>query len=174
MSGHKGFSTLNYNRFECNGCNEITVIEPGQIFTGEMNCKCKVKEALDNTEVSTPVLDEVDYQSTTVVTVIGVFKDGDYEVSMAKDLEKTYRVPKATFEADYELIETPAADVPDPVESVTLSLDMLEGKTLEQIKEEFNMDELRVLAKACKIRGAANTGEDKLIKKLLEKLPKAE
>ena len=51
---HKGFNTLNYNRFTCNGCGVETVIEPGQIFDGNMNCECKGKK-LDDTEISTPV-----------------------------------------------------------------------------------------------------------------------
>ncbi len=53
---------------------------------------------------------------------------------------------------------------------VTLSLDALVGKTSDEIKDEFNMDELRVLAKASKIRGASQMNEDKLVEKLLQKV----
>ena len=107
MSEHKGYSTLNYNRFTCIGCYAETVIEPGQIFTGKMNCKCEVNKTvpLDDKELSTVVLEELDYVKTQTVTVIGKFDNGDYEVCNGNDLSDTWRVPKDTFEGTYELVK---------------------------------------------------------------------
>ncbi len=165
-------------------------------------------------EISKPVLQELDYVKTQTVTVIGRFKDGDYEVINSNDATDSWRVPKDTFESTYKEVPVtytiaddadlsdiklePGAVIPVPTNEVkdnetdetnaeyeqkdsiseesdprntvvTLSITDLEGKSLEEIKAAYNMDELRTLAKACQIRGASQMKEDKLIGKLLAK-----
>lgn len=237
-----GFSTINYTRLTCRSCSAVTVIEPGQTFDGKMNCTCKAVAPvkMDADEISVPVQEELDYMKSQTVTVIGRFKDGDYEVINSNDSTDSWRVPKdtfeSTFESTYELLAAtltaPATDVDQmmidiatvedlvkysevdqlvyaktildlvnledepPVgeetvlliakcksiagvtdEEVTktetvkaaLSLDSLSGKSTDEIKTEFTMDQLRVIAKDSGIKSYHNMKEDKLIKKLLEK-----
>ncbi len=91
------------------------------------------------------------------VEALGVFKNGDIEVQE----DETAETP-ATNEEKNSISEGS-----DPSTTVTLSLEDLKGKTPEEIKEAYNMHELRVLAKASKIRVASQMNEDKLVGKLL-------
>ena len=189
------FNSINYSRVVCEGCGSETTIEPGRGFSG-LNCDCKdeAPQGLD-TELSTPVQEELDYTKTQTVTVIGTFENGDYEVCNGNDLSDTWRVPKDTFEATYELTKPldevqdneapettadneddslskggdPLSEVEHDGSTYTITLGDLTGLTVDEIKDKFNMDELRVLAKALKVRGASNMGEEKLIGKLLAK-----
>lgn len=207
------FMSINYSRVVCEGCGEESIIEPGTEFHG-LNCSCKVKAKKDDKEISTPVQDEKEY--THLVTVIGTFKDGDYEVCANNDLDNTYRVPKETFESEFEVavplldtkvnlcdtcnLEFATCNVKDyvpgdglgndnviecedhqpipPVQeegTITLSIEDIKEinntveNPVEAIKAAYNMDELRVLAKSVKIRGASNMGEQKLVERLLTK-----
>lgn len=180
------FKSINYSRVVCGDCGEVTVIEPGTEFAG-LACRCEVQETLvlNDTEVSTPVQQELDYVKTQTVTVIGRFEDGDYEVCNSNNLDDTWRVPKDTFEGTFEVVTNDevqddedtttnaqvddVSEESDPSNTVTLSLSDLVGKTTKEVKETYNMDELRVLAKASKIRGATQMNEDKLVGKLLAK-----
>ena len=74
-----------------------------------------------------------------------------------------------TEEDEANTKETGVSEESDPSNTVTLSLEDLKGKTADEVKEAYNMDELRVLAKASKIRGASQMNEDKLVGKLLAK-----
>jgi len=133
-----------------------------------------------DTEISKPVQQELDYAKTQTVTVIGRFENGDYEVCNSNDLSDTWRVPKDTFESTYKVIEdeTPTNSADNKQENAlsednttySISLDDLKDLSIEDIKAKFNMDELRVLAKALNIRSASQMKEDKLVGKLLERI----
>jgi len=56
------------------------------------------------------------------------------------------------------------------VTETTLSLNDLEGKTVDEIKAAYTVEELQVLAKVCDIKRATRMNEDTLVEKLLEKL----
>ena len=225
------FISENYSRAVCADCKEVTTITPGFVFS-KLNCKCDNKEVVKNldTEISKPVQEEKEYSHK--ITVIGTFKNGDYEVCANNDLDNTYRVPKATFESDFEEVTTPelttlnsddieiykvivvgilvngdyevyAEKDADKVKYIidketferdykenfadfepgvlvngdkglegtfSISLEDLKGKTEEEIKAKFTVDELRVLAKAVKIKGYTNMKEDNLVGKLLAKV----
>jgi|LGVE01.1.fsa_nt_gb hypothetical protein len=96
------FRSENFGRIVCGGCGEATTIEPGQIYAG-LNCTCGEPIKGSDTEKSTPVQEELDYIKTQTVIVIGMFKNGDYEVCNGNDLSDTWRVPKETFENTYEV-----------------------------------------------------------------------
>lgn len=170
------FKSINYSRVVCEDCGEATIIEPGTEFSG-LNCNCGEKPKLDDTEISKPVQQELDYVKTQTVIVIGIFKNGDYEVCNNNDLNDTWRVPKNTFESTYEKLETPKGNInetpttnADTKQEITLSLEDIKGRTPENITVMFSLEELRTLAKSCKIRGYTNMGKDKLIGKLLAKV----
>lgn len=206
------FKSINYSRVVCEGCGQETTIEPGIEFGG-MNCKCKDEPPKGLAEeISTPVLEELDYVKNQTVTVIGRFENGDYEVINSNDATDSWRVPKDTFESTYEVVKvltdadaladlngdprpdnpsdeaiklqeegTTTEDNQEPDTSeesdsskVTLSLEDLKGKTSEEIKDGYNMDELRTLAKEVKIKGYSNMRETKLVTRLLEAATKAE
>lgn len=166
------FKSMNYTRVVCEECGSETIIEPGIVFEG-LNCNCKVEEskAYKNITVFT--------DGENYVERLGVFKNGDLEVKHV-DGTLSYRVPAGTFATQYnevqedETAETPATNkeensISEGSTIVILSLDDLKGKTVEETKEAYNMDELRVLAKASKIRGASQMNGDKLVGKLLAK-----
>lgn len=183
------FMSINYSRVVCEGCNEETIIEPGTEFHG-LNCSCKIKAPkLDDKEISTPVTQELDYFNKQTIIVIGMFKDGDYEVCNGNDLSDTWRVPKVTFENTYVLVpDIPEGNTPDdevtPLSKEILdapedgsrtanlvpTLEDLKGKSVDEIKDAYTMDQLRILAKSVKIRGASNMGEQKLVERLLTKV----
>ena len=175
---------MNYILVECEGCRAKTSVEPGTEFS-KLNCDCKPdKLKLNDTEISKPVQSELDYKSILIITVIGRFKDGDYEVCIANDLTETWRMPKDTFESTYEVVEiplpaiketpkgntdeTPTNDADNKQEN-TLSLEDIKGKTAEEIAEAYSLEELRILGKAEGMRNVGQTGEAKLIGKLLKK-----
>ena len=166
------FTSINYSRVVCGGCGAETTIEPGAIFSG-LNCSCNVeaeKPKLDDTEISTPTQEELDYGQ--VITVIGTFKNGDVEVCSNNDLDNTFRLPKETFEANFKELPKTSNDEGSTTENgiVTLSIEDLKGLSLEDIKAKYTVDELRLLAKSLKVKGYSNMGEDKLIARLLEKV----
>ena len=166
------FKSINYSRVVCEDCGDETTIEPGVIFSG-LNCKC-------NEELSTPFTEIIVYtDGESNVELLGVFDNGDVEVKHT-DGTLSYRVPKDTFENNFNEVtededttdDTPLASTSEesnPSNTVTLSLDDLVGKTADEVKEAYTMDELRVLAKASKIRGASQMNEDTLVKRLLVK-----
>ena len=168
------FKSINYSRVVCEGCGSETSIEPGIIFN-DLNCTCNSEESKACKEI------KVFIDGDSVVELLGIFNNGDVEVKHT-DGTLSYRVPKDTFENNFNEVtededttdNTPldsTSEESDPSNTeVTLSLDALVGKTAEEIKDEFNMDELRVLAKASKIRGASQMNEDKLVEKLLQKV----
>lgn len=169
------FKSINYSRVVCEGCGSETSIEPGIGFS-ELNCTCNSEESKQYKEI------KVFTDGDSNVELLGIFKNGDVEVKHT-DGTLSYRVPKDTFEDNFEEVtededttdNTPLASTseesdPSNKQEVTLSLDALVGKTAEEIKDEFNMDELRVLARASKIRGASQMNEDKLVEKLLQKV----
>lgn len=175
------FKSINYIQVNCEGCGATTSVEPGTEFS-KLNCNCKPeKPKLNDTEISKPVQQELDYIKTQTVTVIGRFKDGDYEVCNGNDLSDTWRVPKDTFESTYarpkdteavQTDETPTTITNGEESSVSKgggSLKDIKGLSVEDVKAKFTIDKLRTLAKSCKIRGYTNMGEDKLIGKLLKK-----
>lgn len=165
----EGFKTINYTRFTCVECQRETVIEPSAIFDGKFNCDCKREVKLDDTEISEPVKEEIDYVKTQTVTVIGVFLGGDYEVCNSNDLSDTWRVPKKTFEDTYKMLEDTVNYSSAPELCLKLSLLDLKGMTPEDIKAKYNMDELRALGKAVALRSYHNLNEDKLVARLLKK-----
>ncbi len=171
------FVSINYTRVTCKDCGAATVIEPGKIIEG-LNCKCE-DESQESAEQYTEIKLFTDGENT--VEALGVFKNGDIEVKYV-DGTQSYRVPAKTFAEQYNEVqdeiteeteanteETSVSEESDPSNTVTLSLDDLKGKTADEVKDGYNMDELRVLAKAVKIRGASQMNEDKLVGKLLAK-----
>lgn len=204
------FKSINYSRVVCEGCGKDTTIEPGTEFKG-LNCSCgQVPDPKLDIEISTPVQEELDYSKSQTVTVIGMFKNGDYEVINSNDATDSWRVPKDTFESTYfevlvdnsgfdpeadkinnafnrlqeleavnrnedeqleykELVTYLEAKVYPEAKEVTLSLEDLKGKTLQEVKDTYNMNELSVLATACGIKRVSRMKEDTLIGKLLEK-----
>lgn len=165
------FKSMNYTRVVCEECGIETTIEPGIIFEG-LNCNCNVEESKQYKEI------KVFTDGENTVEALGVFKNGDIEVKPV-DGTLSYRVPAATFANQYNEVQNEnttnnpsladTSEESDPSNTVTLSLGALKGKTAAEIKDEYNMDELRVLAKASKIRGATQMNEDKLAGKLLAK-----
>ena len=157
------FKSMNYTRVVCEDCGIETTIEPGIVFEG-LNCDCNVEESKQYKEI------KVFTDGESNVEALGVFKNGDIEVKHV-DGTLSYRVPSNTFATNFEEVQedetTEEAD--DNKQEVTLSLEDLKGKTTEEIKDAYNMDELRVLAKAVKVRGASQMNEDKLVGKLLQK-----
>lgn len=161
------FMSINYTRVVCNKCGAETTIEPGRVFK-ELNCKCKNEVAEQLNEIK-----EYTKEDGTVVELIGVFKNGDVEIKYP-DGSMSYRMSKGDFDAQFNDItaNTQMDDVSeevDPSNTITLSLDVITDKTADEIKEEFTVEELKVLARSLKIRGASQMNEDKLIEKLLEK-----
>lgn len=171
------FVSINYTRVTCKDCGAATVIEPGRIITG-LNCNCE-----DETQELSDQYKEIKVftDGENTVEALGVFKNGDIEVKHV-DGTQSYRVPATTFAKQYNEVqdeiteedeantkETGVSEESDPSNTVTLSLEDLKGKTADEVKEAYNMDELRVLAKASKIRGASQMNEDKLVGKLLAK-----
>lgn len=166
------FKSMNYTRVVCEDCGAETSIEPGMVFEG-LNCTCNVEESKQYKEI------KVFTDGDSTVEALGVFKNGDIEVKHV-DGTLSYRVPATTFATQYNEVQededttdnTPLASTSEesnPSNTVILSLEDLKGKTAEEIKDAYNMDELRVLAKAVKIRGASQMNEDKLVGKLLTK-----
>lgn len=163
---------MNYTRVVCEDCGAETSIEPGIQFEG-LNCDCNVEEAEQYNEIK----EFTDGENT--VEALGVFKNGDIEVKHV-DGTLSYRVPANTFATQYNEVQededttdnkplASTSEESDPSNTVTLSLEDLKDKTADEIKDAYNMDELRVLAKAVKIRGASQMNEDKLVGKLLTK-----
>ena len=168
------FRSMNFTQITCTKCGAMTQIEPGRHFKG-LNCKCNVEESEAYKEI------KVFSDGNVEVEALGVFKNGDIEVRYT-DGTMSYRVPAKTFAKDFEEVqdetaektednqkETSVSEEVDPSNTVTLSLNDLKGMTPDEIKDAYNMDELRVLAKASKIRGATQMNEDKLVGKLLAK-----
>tara|TARA_R110000851_G_scaffold268625_1_gene421367 strand:+ start:1485 stop:1859 length:375 start_codon:yes stop_codon:yes gene_type:complete len=120
----KNFRSENFSRIVCTACEESTTIEPGHNFNG-LNCKCG-DNLMSDTEISTPVKEELDYIKTNIVIVIGRFENGDYEVCNDNNIAHTWRVPKDTFEYSYKL-----APKPKPT---TLTLEELEKKETARVK----------------------------------------
>jgi len=158
------FMSMNYTRVVCNKCGSETTIEPGRCFK-ELNCTC-------NTEVAKQLKEIKEYikEDGTVVEVIGEFKNGDLEIKYP-DGSLSYRMSFNDFNTQFAEVNTDETteETEDNKQEVTLSLDTLQGMTADEIKDAYNMDELRVLAKTCKIRGASQMTEDKLAGKLLAK-----
>lgn len=176
------FKSMNYILVECEGCRAKTSVEPGTEFS-KLNCNCKPeKPKLNDTEISKPVQQELDYGQ--LITVIGTFKNGDVEVCSNNDLSNTFRIPKETFECNFRELprttqgaelnkkvdtdETPINDADNKQEN-TLSLEDIKGKTAEEIAAAYSLEELRALGKAEGMRNVGQTGEAKLIGKLLKK-----
>lgn len=154
------FKSINYSRVVCEGCGSETSIEPGILFK-DLNCTCNSEESKACKEI------KVFTDGESNVELLGIFKNGDVEVKHT-DGTLSYRVPKDTFENNFNEV-TEDEDTTDNT-PLASTLDALVGKTAEEIKDDFNMDELRVLARASKIRGASQMNEDKLVEKLLEKV----
>lgn len=165
------FKSMNFTQITCEKCGVMTQIEPGIAFKG-LDCVCDVEGSKQYKEI------KVFTDGENTVEALGVFKNGDIEVKHV-DGTLSYRVPATTFANQYNEVQedentadnTQMADVSEESDpsKVTLSLEDLKGKTPEEIKDGYNMDELRVLAKAVKIRGASQMNEDKLVGKLLTK-----
>ena len=150
------FKSINYSRIVCEDCGAITTIEPGRVFK-QLECKCKTEVAEQLKEIK-----EYTKEDGTVVELIGIFKNGDVEIKYP-DGSMSYRMSKGDFDAQFK-------EDQDDTDEVTLSINDLEGKTADEIKDEFTVDALKVLARSLKIRGASQMNEDKLIEKLVEKL----
>jgi len=180
------FKSMNFMMVNCEGCGEKTTIEPGTEFSA-LNCNCKAeKPKLNDTEISKPVQQELDYVKTQTVTVIGRFKDGDYEVCNGNNLDDTWRVPKDTFESTYEIYapkpkgttdETPETATDDKKDCVSkgsdplvITLEDIKSKTPNEIADTYDINVLRSLAKSVGMRNVGQTGEAKLIGKLLAKV----
>jgi hypothetical protein len=150
-------------------------------FSG-LNCNC-VKEDKELSEQFKNILVYTDGEKE--IELLGEFKNGDVEVKYT-DRPLSYRMARETFDSIYEEVEpvylikenalslqemeslkTNGAIVPLP--SITLSLENLKLMTVQEIKDTFNMNELRTLAKACGMRRVAQTNETKLVEKLLKK-----
>lgn len=164
------FKSINYSRVVCEDCGQETIIEPGMVFNG-LNCKCKDEKKSE--ELSTPFNEIKLYnkEDGTTVELIGEFENGDVEVQY-EDGTKAYRIPKETFEADFTEVteeDQNADETETNPKEVVLSLEMLQGKTAEEIAAEYTVDALRVLARSLKIRGSSQMNEDNLVVKLLEK-----
>ena len=155
------FVSINYTRVVCNKCGSETTIEPGRVFK-ELNCKCKTETAKQLKEIK-----EYSKEDGTVIEVVGEFSNGDLEIKYP-DGSLSYRISANDFTAQFKEIED--EEVKTNTDAVTLSINDLTGKTVDEIKDEFTVDTLRVLARSQKIRGAAQMNEDKLVEKLLEKL----
>lgn len=217
------FVSQNYTQIQNTETGEWIQVEPGIPFDGSV-FKSKKEDKEDNskdTEISTPVQEELDYRKTQTVTVIGRFENGDYEVCNNNDLSDTWRVPKDTFESTYEVVE-PTIDAPDaegsdedestgaddvsgdevgttdevqdetieeaeansketgvseesdPSNTVELSLEDFKGKTIDEIKDIYTVDQMRVLAKEVGIKQYSQMRETKLATRLLEAAEKAE
>lgn len=147
------FVSMNFTVIECKECGEKTTIEPGREFK-QLNCKC-------NTEVSKQ-LKEIKVATNkgdgTEVEVIGEFKNGDLEIKRV-DSNLSYRITLGDFDTHFEYVE----------EQGLLTLENLVDKTAEEIKAAYTVDQLRVLARDLKIRGASQMNEDNLVNSLLEK-----
>jgi len=154
------FKSINYSRVVCEDCNVETVIEPGTAFSG-LKCNCKDTKSK---EISKPVQEEKDY--VTMVTVIGRFDNGDYEVVNDNDSKDSWRIPKETFEGSFSERKIFAPEC-----SSVLTFNHLEfkDKTLDELKDRYTVDELRVLAKEVGIKRYNNMKEETLIEKLIEK-----
>ena len=155
------FVSMNYTRIVCNKCKAETVIEPGRVFK-DLECKCKNEVAEQLKEIK-----EYTKEDGTVVELIGVFKNGDVEIKYP-DGSLSYRLTAKQFKTQFTEVQD--EEVKTNTDEVTLSINDLAGKSADEIKEEFTVDALRVLARSQKIRGASQMNEDKLVEKLLEKL----
>lgn len=163
------FKSENFSRVVCVECREVSFIKPGIIFN-KLNCKCVKK--LEEKEISLPVKKELDYVNTQKFIVIGMFKDGDYEVSNGNDLSYTWRIPKKSFENTFKVVpDVPFENTPknSTICEYNISLENIKGMLFEDIKDKYTVKELRILAKAVKIKGYSNMGEVKLIERLLAK-----
>ena len=150
------FESINYSRVICKECREVTIIEPGREFK-KLNCNCV-------NELSTPFQEIHEYvkEDGTTVELVGEFKNGDYEIKYPNgNLE--YRISKIAFDKEFK--KNIKVD-----DNVYLTLDDLREKSIDEIKEEFLLDELRILARNLKIRGASQMNEIKLVERLLEKV----
>lgn len=156
------FVSINYTRIVCNKCGAETTVEPGRVFK-ELNCKCKTEVAEQLKEIK-----EYSKEDGTVIEVVGKFKNGDLEIKYP-DGSLSYRISANDFNAQFTEVQD-EKDTETKTEEVTLSLEMLEGKTADEIKDEYTVDALKVLARTLKIRGASQMNEDNLVGKLLEKL----
>ena len=167
------FMSINYSRVVCNKCGSETTIEPGVPFK-ELNCTCNTENIMKEFVEITQFVKE----DGIVVDLIGEFANGDVEIKYP-DGSLSYRMSFNDFNTQFAEVNTDETteeteDNKQEQESktpfVTLSLDTLQGMTADEIKDAYNMDELRVLAKASKIRGASQMNEDKLVGKLLTKV----
>ena len=147
------FVSMNFTVIECKECGEKTTIEPGREFK-QLDCKC-------NTELSKQ-LKEIKVATNkgdgTEVEVIGEFKNGDLEIKRV-DSNLSYRITLDDFD-DFDTHFT---------FNDSLTLESLVGKSSEEIKATYTVDELRTLARDLKIRGASQMNEDNLVNSLLEK-----
>jgi hypothetical protein len=143
------FKTINYTRFECTKCLAVTVIEPGKLFDGVMNCNCKKKEEHNQIErlVESGAMDG--FQKKQDEAIIN-------EILEARDIMDNAEVSTDDRE---NLVEV----------AVDATIEAIKLLTVEEIKDMFTVVELRVLAKTVGIKGYHNMGEDKLVARLLEK-----
>ena len=166
------FLSINYSRVVCTECDAVTMILPGEEFSG-LNCTCNVEKAKQFKDIKTYTNGELQ------VELMGEFKNGDVEVKYT-DGSLSYRIARETFDSEYEEVnvnknidvKTTESNVPqkgDVKTPVDLSLTDLKDKTVQEIKKEYFMEELRTLARACGMRGVSQTNEDKLIEKLIKK-----
>lgn len=149
----KRFTSINYTRITCTKCGAATAVEPGTLFDG-LNCEC-------NKEIATPEKEIKVYTNTQgdKYELLGRFKDGDVELKSV-DGSLTYRVRKQVFDDEYKPYS----------KKVALTLADLQGKTEDEIREEYTVEELRYLARAHKLRGYSQMNEQKLIGQLIERL----
>lgn len=158
------FESINYTRVVCKECKEETIIEPGRLFKS-LNCKCVH-------EISEPFLEIDEYinKDGKLVELIGQFENGDYEIKYPNG-NLDYRIPKKDFDRDFmrnvdlDKLGTNEVDIPTP-----LTIDDLKDKTIDEIKDEYLVDELKVLARSLKIRGSSQMNETKLVERLIEKV----
>lgn len=157
------FKSINYSRVVCDGCGAETTIEPGVSFS-KLNCECEcIKNDTKSHEISKPVMEEKDYIKSQTVTVIGRFKNGDYEVINSNDATDSWRVPQKTFESTYQEVAVNVIDLDESYQHP------LSGKDADSIKDMFTDDELRSFAKDFGIRRYKQMNIDTLIDKLIEK-----
>jgi len=140
------FISNNFAHVKCLGCGYRTVINPGYPFT--LRCKCYI-------EASDPVKEEKDYTNgDNRVTLIGVFNNGDVEVSEPYDLSKTWRIPKDTFENEFKEVVK---------EELTYN-----GLTAKEMVDQYTVEELKEIAEGLGVPSVSNMLESNLISRILK------
>lgn len=145
------FVSMNYTRVTCGGCGEVTTIEPGREFK-QLECSC-------NTEVSKQFKEiKVAYhkQDGSIIEVIGQFKNGDLEIKR-EDSNLSYRITQEDFDNHFNYEAKKDLTIEDII-----------GKINDEIKAAYTVEELRLLARSLKIRGASQMNEDNLVSSLVE------